>query len=175
LGWILLPHLEFKYKLLSKLCGGKQSIASDILAYSLVYFGAIRNYYFDKAMKSGIQVSYGIFEVPIVASSYVFMIIGLVLVFFSFYRLGLRGMYFGDHFGFLFENRITEFPYNYLENPQYVGTTIFFLAAAARRHSPVGVFITLLVNVFYRILNTVESRKLKVFYPQSNEINKKIK
>jgi phosphatidylethanolamine N-methyltransferase len=175
--WIIIPHLEFRYKLLSKLFGGKMTIASDFLSYVLIYLGAIRNHYFSKAIRKNVQVDFGYIEIPIIGASYIFMLIGLILVFFSFYRLGLRGMYFGDHFGFLFQQRITEFPYDYFENPQYVGTTTFFIALSIRHGSPAGVLITILLYLFYRILNEVERRKLDIFYPNNKsekEVEKEI-
>lgn len=167
--WIILPHLQFKYQLLSKFIGNDNGKACDFLSYFLIYVGTLRNHAFNEAVNRNIHVSYGIFEIPIQIICYLSMAFGLVLIAFSFYRLGLRNMYFGDHFGFLFKEKITSFPYNYFENPQYVGTTTFYLGFSIAFHSPAGVVITLLVNVLYRILNIVEERKLKVFYPDSNE------
>jgi phosphatidylethanolamine N-methyltransferase len=163
--WIVLPHLEFKYKLLTRLAGGDEGRACDFLAYFLIYTGTSRNHYINEAINYNKQISYGMFEYPMIALCVASMVVGLVLVATSFYRLGLRGMYFGDHFGFLFKEKITQFPYNYFENPQYVGTSAFFIGYSLYFHSPTGVLLTVLMNCLYHLLNVVEERKLKIFYP----------
>ena len=167
--WVILPHLQFKYRLLSRFTGGDEGKACDFLAYFLIYIGTLRNHAFNEAVNNNIHMNYGDWEVPIQILSYLSMIYGLLLVVFSFYRLGMRNMYFGDHFGFLFKERITSFPYNHVENPQYIGTTTFFLGFSLAFHSPAGIFITVVVNMLYNLLNLIEERKLKVFYPDVKE------
>ena len=169
--WIILPHLQFKYKLLSRFLGNDEGRACDFLSYFLIYTGTLRNHAFNEAVNNNKQLNYGKFEIPIVILCYATMIFGLTLVFFSFYRLGMRNMYFGDHFGFLFKEKITTFPYNHFENPQYVGTTCFFLGFSLAFKSPAGVFITLVMNILYHVLNIVEEKKLKIFYPSNEEMN----
>ena len=165
--WILIPHLQFKYKLISKFVGNDEAKACDFLAYILIYTGTVRNHAINEAINKNIHISYGVFEIPIILSSILMMAFGLVLITYSFYRLGLRGMYFGDHFGFLFKEKITKFPYNHFDNPQYVGTSSFFIGYSLFYHSPAGIFITILMNCLYKILNVVEERKLKIFYPET--------
>ena len=166
--WVFLPHLEFKYKLLSRMTGNDQGKAADFLAYFLIYSGTLRNHIFNEAVGSNFKLpSYGLYEIPVQILCYLSMAFGMTLIAFSFYRLGMRNMYFGDHFGFLFTEKITSFPYNYFDNPQYLGTTFLFLGYSISWHSPAGIFLTLVINVLYRILNVVEERKLKVFYPDS--------
>jgi phosphatidylethanolamine N-methyltransferase len=168
--WILLPHLQFKYNLLSRLTKGDHEKACDFLAYFMIYTGTTRNHYINEAIKNNLKIDYGVFELPILSLCVISMAFGLVFVAASFYRLGMRGMYFGDHFGFLFKEKITKFPYDYFENPQYVGTTAFFIGYSLFHHSPAGVVLTLLINSLYHVLNIVEERKLKIFYPPSKEI-----
>ena len=104
--------------------------------------------------------------------SYLAVIFGLVLVAMSFYRLGLRGMYFGDHFGFLFKEKITQFPYNYFPNAQYVGTTATMIGYSLIKHSAFGIFISMFIYGQYQILWIVENKKLKVFYPSPKKPEK---
>lgn len=167
--WVILPHLEFKFKLMSKITGGNEEKACDFLSYFLIYTGTIRNQAINEAINKNKTMSYGDFEIPMQIISYSMMGFGLILVVFSFYRLGLRGMYFGDHFGFLFKEKITNFPYNYFPNAQYVGTTWSFIGFSLAFHSLCGIFISLFVYFLYQILNVVESRKLEIFYPPANE------
>jgi phosphatidylethanolamine N-methyltransferase len=165
LSWIILPELQFRYKLLSKLTAGDQGIACDFLAYFLIYTGTLRNKAINDAIASSGSLNYGIFEIPVLAISYIMFLFGLMLVAMSFYRLGMRGMYFGDHFGFLFKEKITQFPYNYFPNAQYVGTTSSLIGYSLAQHSLVGILIAFIIYILYEILNIVEFRKLKIFYP----------
>lgn len=167
--WILLPHLEFKYKILSKITLGNKEKACDFLSYFLIYTGTLRNQAINEMMNKNKLMSYGIYEIPLQILAYISMAFGLVLVMFSFYRLGLRGMYFGDHFGFLLKEKIVAFPYNYFPNAQYVGTTWFFIGFSVAFHSAAGLFISFLVYLLYQILNLVESKKLEIFYPEKKE------
>jgi phosphatidylethanolamine/phosphatidyl-N-methylethanolamine N-methyltransferase len=169
LGWVILPHLQFEYKLLSKLTNGNQAIASDFLAYFLIYTGTTRNHFINQAILNSKKMEYGVYEIPVQILAYIMMIFGIVLVTGSFYRLGLRGMYFGDHFGFLFKEKITQFPYNYFPNAQYVGTTAMLIGYSLTHHSAAGIFIALLVYLLYQVLTIVEFRKLKVFYPTTDK------
>lgn len=172
-GWVILPHLQFRYKLLSRLTGGNEGVAADFLAFFLIYTGTLRNEAIHKAMTDNIHLNYGPFEIPLQIIAYLMIIVGSIFVIMSFYRLGLRGMYFGDHFGFLFKERITQFPYNCVDNAQYVGTTTLFIGLGISHHSPAGIFIAVLIDILYRILWLVEQRKLKVFYPDSTDTKKK--
>jgi len=43
------------------------------------------------------------------------------------WALGITGTYLGDYFGILMDARVTGFPFNVLENPMYIGSTMNFL------------------------------------------------
>lgn len=169
--WILIPHLEFKYKLLSRITNGDKEKACDFLSYFLIYTGTMRNHTINEMINKNIVISYGIYEIPLQIIAMIMIAFGLTLVCLSFYRLGLRGMYFGDHFGFLLKEKVVSFPYNYFPNAQYVGTTWLFIGISISLHSPSGIFISLFINVLYQILNLVESKKLEIFYPSNKNQN----
>ena len=42
--------------------------------------------------------------------------------------LGVTGTYLGDYFGILMDKMVTGFPFNILDNPMYIGSTMCFLA-----------------------------------------------
>lgn len=47
-------------------------------------------------------------------------------------------MYNGDSFGFLFDAPVTDGPYQYMSDPQYVGTTLSLVGTAIYYQSIVG-------------------------------------
>src|SRR5690349_21569650 len=65
LGWIIFPHLEFRYKLLSKLTNGNRSLANDFLTYFLMYTGTIRNHFFFEALTNSQTLDYGVWDIPV--------------------------------------------------------------------------------------------------------------
>lgn len=57
-------------------------------------------------------------------------VVGQTLVLTSTYALGITGTFLGDYFGILMDHRVEGFPFNVLENPMYVGSTMCFAATA---------------------------------------------
>ena len=138
LSWLVIPHMEFKYKTFSKLLKGQTERAADFVAYFMIYIGTIRNYYMDEAIKNNIILDLGIINYPCFVIGGVMATIGTLLVLASFYRLGLRGLYFGDHFGFFFKEKVTVFPYDTFDSPQYVGTIMLHFGFGFCYRSPTG-------------------------------------
>lgn len=81
---------------------------------------------------------------------------GSVLVLSSMYALGIRGTYLGDYFGFLFDEMITGFPFNVVNSPMYVGSTMCFLGRALYLGKPAGVMLSGLVWAVYKIALSYE-------------------
>lgn len=171
--WMLVPHFEFRYNILSRFMKGDKARACDFLSFFLIQTGALRNLAFNEAINQGIKISYGKFDLPLEIIGATMIAAGALLIIITFYRMGIRGMYFGDHFGFLFDEKITAFPFSHLDNPQYVGTTTFFVGCALYYHSPAGAFLAGLTYILYSILNVVEGRKLVEFYPPNRKVIKK--
>jgi methylene-fatty-acyl-phospholipid synthase len=169
LSWLVIPHLEFKYKLFSKLLKGQNDRAADFVAYFMIYIGTIRNYYMDEAIKANIIFDLGVINYPCYVLGGLLIAFGTILVLASFYRLGLRGLYFGDHFGFFFKEKVTAFPYDMFSSPQYVGTCMIHYGFGFIYRSPAAFLIATLYTLCYSILNIFEGAKLKIFYPDSSE------
>ena len=73
-------------------------------------------YLMDNLLFKGLAVVLGAFGGSMVGGAYL--------------RLGITGTYLGDYFGILMKERVTGFPFNVLDNPMYMGSTILFLAHA---------------------------------------------
>ena len=165
----LLPHLQYKYKLLSRMTNGDMKRAADFLALILIHMGTFKNYAFFEALFNNESFSVDQwYYFSIMPLGGIFILAGGILVIFSFKKLGLRGMYFGDHFGFLLDKRVNEFPYNYLQNPQYVGTNMVYLGLSLLTRSFTGIVLTGFVIFMYEIFWLfMESKKLNEFYPDA--------
>ena len=163
----LLPHLQYKYKLFSRITDGDMGRAADFLALLLIHMGTFKNYAFFESLFTNERFPVGLwYNYTVLPLGGLLILAGGVLVICSFKKLGLRGMYFGDHFGFLLEKRIDGFPYNYFKNPQYNGTNMVYLGLSLVTRSFSGIMLTAFIICIYRIFwHFMESKKLNEFYP----------
>jgi phosphatidylethanolamine N-methyltransferase len=167
----LIPHLQYKYKILSKITSDDYGKAADLLAFTLIHIGTLRNYSFIECVYLNDSLNLDFYSIIFLRIlGVVLFLIGAVLVVKSFHRLGLRGMYFGDHFGFLFVEKINTFPYNYFENPQYIGSLICHLGLSLAFRSTHGLILTLFIYLCNKfVFLFYEEKKLKVFYPENDK------
>ena len=172
ISWLVIPHLEFKYKVFSKLLKGDNERAADFVAYFMIYIGTIRNYYMDESIKNNVILDLGLLNYPCYFIGGLMVTAGSLLVLASFYRLGLRGLYFGDHFGFFFKEKVSAFPYDKFDSPQYVGTVMLHFGFGFWYRSPTAFLFALLYMLCYSILGRVEEQKLKIFYPEMKQESK---
>ncbi|XP_058851976.1 phosphatidylethanolamine N-methyltransferase isoform X2 [Acipenser ruthenus] len=95
--------------------------------------------------------------------------IGYLFVFSSFYALGFTGTIFGDHFGILKKEKVTGFPFNIMDNPMYWGSTAVYLGITVMNASPVGMVLTALVAVTYKIAIGFEGPFTEEIYRQKTK------
>lgn len=115
------------------------------------------------------QPRYSLFSEPLatlVPTS--LFLIGQILVITSTFALGITGTFLGDYFGILLDHRVEGFPFNIVENPMYIGSTLCFAAGALwyvreflfvtqpleallRYERPVGLLIAAVVYIVYTI------------------------
>ncbi len=101
--------------------------------------------------------------------SIVLFILGQIFVLSSFYKLGITGTFLGDYCGILMDAPVTTFPFNILNNPMYIGSTLSFLALALYYTSPVGILLTIEVYIVYQIALLFEESYTKWIYEQKNK------
>ena len=101
--------------------------------------------------------------------SIVFFLLGQVFVLSSFYKLGLTGTFLGDYCGILMDAPVRTFPFNVLNNPMYVGSSLSFLGIALFYRSPIGLLLTLEIYFVYRIALLFEEPYTAWIYRQKNK------
>lgn len=128
LVWNVVGRMEHYTRILSKICF-KPVFGVYALALWIFVAGLYRDALFVAAMRSqGTHEQLG--ELQYVMAGWGCIFVGSVLVLSSFYRLGLTGVYLGDYFGLLMDEKITAFPYNLLSDPMYIGSSLAFLGKA---------------------------------------------
>lgn len=166
---VIVPHLELKWNLLTKLFSKKWR-AADGYAYFLIHLATLRFYNFFECVITQEKIilpTYYLFILACIGS--LLIVFGSYLLVSGFRLLGLRGMYFGDHFGYVFPEKIHEFPYNKFSDPQYFGINLIYFGISIAYASPSGIILSLILYLCNQITFQVEKRKLNLFYPEHNE------
>ena len=77
--------------------------------------------------------------------------LGQLFVITSFLQLGITGTFLGDYCGIFMNARVESFPFNVLDNPMYVGSTMSFLGTSILYRSPAGIAVAVHVFVVYQL------------------------
>lgn len=100
---------------------------------------------------------------------YLLVILGAVLVISSSYRLGFFCSFMGDYFGILLEEKITNFPFNVVADPMYVGSALVYLGFSFQHASVIGIILTGCIALSYAIALTFEQPfTAKIYANKSN-------
>ncbi|QPG75166.1 hypothetical protein FOA43_002513 [Brettanomyces nanus] len=169
LYWNFGARLEHKTKFLSKLAFGSKKSAVYIFSATVFSLGIMRdNIYRDAILE---QATSPFLDTPFFKGLGIACFgFGSVLVASSMYKLGIVGTYLGDHFGFLKNERITDFPFNLVDNPMYDGSSLSFLGAALFFAKPAGLWASGLVYAMYRIVELIEEPfTAKIYAERSSE------
>ncbi|KAJ7619634.1 phospholipid methyltransferase [Roridomyces roridus] len=150
LAWNLVARNEYRNKTITKLFGGNAHYGCYFLALMIFSFGMVRDALYTQALAD--QPKHALLPAPLdtVVPAALFLL-GQIFVVTSTWALGITGTFLGDYFGILQTKMVTSFPFNVLENPMYVGSTMSFTATALWYQKPAGLLITLYVYIVYVI------------------------
>jgi len=147
--WNALARCEYYYRPLRKLTGSKKLTVVVIFLW-VFSFSAYRDLVYHDMISS--QPEHPVLNHAIVKGLGALCIgAGQVLVWSSMYRLGFFGTYLGDYCGILMDSRVTSFPFNVLDNPMYIGSSLSFLGSALWSASAIGVIVSAYVYLVYRL------------------------
>ncbi len=166
--WNLVARWEFHTKIFSKLAGDNR-LAADVFAHILIEMGVLRNYLFSRVIRhqNHFEVE-GTLSLVITIIALLMIGAGLTLTFMAYYRLGIHGIYYADYFDILFPEIVTAFPYNVLDNPLYVGSTLLFFGNALFMRSPAGVFLGCVAWIMYKFASILENPMTGLIYSPEN-------
>ncbi|KAJ8088101.1 Phosphatidyl-N-methylethanolamine N-methyltransferase [Marasmius tenuissimus] len=168
LVWNIVGRNEYRNKTLTRIVGPRVGCA--LLGGAIFLAGLNRDVQYKIALHD--QPQYPLpYEIQTVIAWIIFGT-GNFLVFASFSVLGFYGTYLGDHFGILQKERVTQFPFNILNDPMYVGSTMCFIGAALWYERPVGLLISAYVTLTYYIALRYEGPFTDMIYAKSVEISK---
>ncbi|KAF9162220.1 hypothetical protein DFQ26_003759, partial [Actinomortierella ambigua] len=100
-------------------------------------------------------------------------VLGFLLNLWTLKALGIKGMYNGDSFGHLMEAPVTDGPYVYFQDPQYVGTSMAMLGTAIYYQSLTGYVLAIdMYIVFWVSVLFFEGPHMNRIYAEKAEREK---
>lgn len=169
--WNVVARTEYNTHFLTKLAGGARR-GCYLLALTIFSLGLFRDWLFERALRE--QVTSKILDTPTFkAIGVVSFGLGNLFVLTSMWALGVTGTYLGDYFGILMNERVTGFPFNVLDNPMYVGSTLSFLGTSLFFAKPAGLFATLVVHLLYSIALRFEEPFTAKIYAEKEKLESK--
>jgi phosphatidylethanolamine/phosphatidyl-N-methylethanolamine N-methyltransferase len=128
-------QIEHKTRVFTKLLGKN---AVYYYAVYLVLSALVRDHFIQIALQSSQNTLE--FHAPLIGR-FLFGF-GVFLNIWTLNALGIKGMYNGDSFGHLMDAPVSDGPYRFLSEPQYVGTSMCLLGSALHFRSLDGLYLT---------------------------------
>lgn len=170
LFWNVVARWEHRTRRLSRLFGSPY-LACCFLGFVIILLNIYRSHSMTVAMKA--QARWELMErMEVFYTGIAFMVFGTLLVVSSFLALGFTGTFLGDYFGILMDEKVTGFPFNITENPMYWGSTANYLGLALIGASPVGLVLTAIVAVAYKVAITFEGPFTEQIYRKRSQRRK---
>ncbi|XP_067432195.1 phosphatidylethanolamine N-methyltransferase [Thunnus thynnus] len=168
--WNVVARWEHRTRRLSRIFGSPY-LACYFLGFLIILLNVFRSHSMTVAMKA--QARWEVMDrTDIFYSGVVLMVLGTVLVVSSFLALGFTGTFLGDYFGILMDEKVTGFPFNITENPMYWGSTANYLGLALMGASPVGLVLTAIVAVAYKVAIRFEGPFTEQIYQERSQRRK---
>ncbi|KAJ2345417.1 hypothetical protein IWW50_004852 [Coemansia erecta] len=148
--WNIAARREYHTQWITRLCGNDRQRGCYAIAATIFTLGLIRDMLFNRALTQ--QPELELLSNPLVKLLAALLVGGgMTFVLSSTYMLGITGTFLGDYFGILMDARVTGFPFNVLDNPMYVGSTMSFVGVSLWHARPAGLFIAAYVWLVYHV------------------------
>ncbi|KAM4623381.1 phosphatidylethanolamine N-methyltransferase isoform 2-T2 [Polymixia lowei] len=152
--WNVVARWEHRTRGLTRLFGGPY-LACYCLGFLIILLNVYRSHSMTLVMKAQARWE-AMARVEVFYAGVALMVWGTLLVVSSFLALGFTGTFLGDYFGILMDEKVTGFPFNIIDNPMYWGSTANYLGLALIGASPVGLVLTAVVAISYKVAITFE-------------------
>ncbi|ORZ32476.1 phospholipid methyltransferase family protein [Catenaria anguillulae PL171] len=167
-------QIEYNTRIFTKAIGKN---AIYFYAVYLILSALARDYVIDLAMVQDAG-SLVLFPTTIAQSlGYSLFAAGILINLWTLKALGIKNMYNGDSFGFLMDEIVTGGPYQYWNDPQYVGTSFACLGYAIVYQSAAGYALAAIMWVVFQIsVKFIEGPHLtRIYANRAKEDAKKTK
>ncbi|KAK2885120.1 phosphatidylethanolamine N-methyltransferase isoform X2 [Channa argus] len=168
--WNVVARWEHSTRKLTRLFGSPY-VACYCLAFVIILLNVYRSHSMTVAMKAQGRLEM-MDRTVVFYTGVVLIVLGTLLVVSSFLALGFTGTFLGDYFGVLMDEKVTGFPFNIIDNPMYWGSTANYLGLALIAASPVGLVLTALVAVAYKVALRFEGPFTEQIYQERSQHHK---
>ncbi|XP_043944869.1 phosphatidylethanolamine N-methyltransferase [Protopterus annectens] len=163
-------RFEHKTRFLTRLCQSPYN-GCYFLGTLIILLNICRSHCFTTAMKT--QPKLDILDcITVYYMGLIILVAGTVFVVCSFYALGFVGTFLGDYFGILMDTKVTGFPFNVMDNPMYWGSTANHFGWALLNASPVGLILTAVVALTYKVAIMFEGPFTEEIYQEKEKLEK---
>ncbi|XP_028263832.1 phosphatidylethanolamine N-methyltransferase [Parambassis ranga] len=170
LFWNVVARWEHRTRGLSRMFGSPY-LACYSLGFIIILLNVYRSHSMTVAMKN--QARWELMDrTDVFYVGIALMAVGTLLVVSSFLALGFTGTFLGDYFGILMDEKVTGFPFSSIENPMYWGSTANYLGLALIGASPVGLVLTAIVAVVYKVAIMYEGPFTEQIYRERSQRHK---
>lgn len=170
LFWNVVARREHRTRALSRLFGSPY-LGCYCLGFIIILLNVYRSHSMTVAMKA--QARWEVMDrTDVFYAGVALIVLGTVLVVSSFLALGFTGTFLGDYFGILMDEKVTGFPFNIMENPMYWGSTANYLGLALIGASPVGLVLTAIVAMVYKVAIRFEGPFTEQIYLERSQRRK---
>ena len=149
LFWNIVSRYEYKTHRLSRTLGGPKRGCAALAACTLSL-----NYLRTTTFHTTVD-KFGYWELlnnrMVEALGYLIVAAGAVLVITSAWKLGFFVTFMGDYFGLLLSDRVTDFPFNVVNDPMYFGSGLIYLGLSLEHASIVGLVLTACIALSYAV------------------------
>ncbi|KAJ3079810.1 hypothetical protein HK102_003497 [Quaeritorhiza haematococci] len=172
LNYNITARLEYHTRIFTKIFG--KSLAIYLYALYLIVSALIRDHYLIAAIEKDAGSRMLFDDDTATFLGYALMFFGVFLNLWVLKVLGIKGMYNGDSFGYLLKEPITNGPYRFFDDPQYFGTTCWFLGYAVKHQSRIGYGLTGVMYLTFSIsVMVLEGPHLRRIYADKAKKEKK--
>ncbi|KAJ3370300.1 Phosphatidyl-N-methylethanolamine N-methyltransferase [Kappamyces sp. JEL0680] len=145
LYWNVVARNEYRNKTWRSVFGTKE-LACSVFSASVFTLGLVRDYVYTLAI---LDQPHGPEAFPLMACPEMVAFSYVITTSTSHPLTASRPAAHRSYFGILKTERITDFPFNVVENPMYIGSTMCFLGTAVWHCSPTGIILSVWVFVTY--------------------------
>ena len=168
--WNVAAIMEFKTGAISRTFGGPRRgiVALAVAILSMNYLRTLLFYSVVDNMGEAEVLKGDIFKVM----GYVFVVAGGVLVLTSGWKLGFFCTFLGDFFGILLDSKVTDFPFNFVGHPMYLGSAMIYTGTSLHHASPVALLLTGCIGFSYIIAAQFERPFTAKIYAERNKLKR---
>lgn len=161
--WNCASRLEYRTLIWTRVLGGNRTLALYVFSFTILALSTAREAAFKAVVDAGLELGPPILKSEALVKALertgiLVVAAGVVISMAAYIQLGFKGTYMGEAFGFFCPALITTFPFSWVDDPMYLGSTLMHFGVAMQVNSLVALFVSVVVGESYWIAACVFER-----------------